>query len=266
MKAWLAIVCSLCISIGHAQSFEGTIRWKISLDITNPQVLANIEQTKKEQQDSSSKIKAREIREKMADPEVARKLKADPELKKKMEAMLQVLEGAGVDDLLPKSIEVKLKNKNSLTTVSGGPYNNYQVLYKADKDLTYFIRHDEKTYSVIANATTVPTRKFGHKPEDKIKVLGYTCTKYFKAEMTDDLKSRMTIYWATDELKGIDIQTLAMRHMGKDKSFIYPEIPAFPMKIVQTLNEGDMTMEVIEINKGKLSPDVFEIPAGYVVR
>ncbi|HZY81760.1 MAG TPA: DUF4412 domain-containing protein [Cyclobacteriaceae bacterium] len=167
---------------------------------------------------------------------------------------------------LPGAIEVKIKGRNTLTTIEGEPFNGNQILYVADGDVIYYILHDSKTYVRMPQntASKKPVRTVT-KTDESGKVDGYNCTKYIVMQRAAKEFTTM-FYYVTDEIKGLDLNGLETRHMGQGTSFIIAETGGIPVKVSQTLPEGELTIRLTGTKKESLPGSLFEIPEGYTER
>jgi len=259
----ISLLATIAVAGSYAQSFEGTIRWHISIDITDPKILASIAQTKKEAADTATRKKVADLRKKMSDPAYKAFLDGSPDLRAQYKGMIMALEGASPAEMVPNEMVLKLKLKNTVTIMKGGIEDGYEVLYLGDKNEVYRIYHDTKKHSLIRQDTMKAKfiRKVS-KTVETMEILGYKCTKYF----VEISPWNFAIYWATDEIEGVDTKTIANHHMGKEKSFMYPEVDGVPLRIESRVPQGTYIMEAIEVKKEAHPAEVFQIPAGYVPR
>jgi len=265
-KIVLAVVMILAVMVGRTQSFEGTIHWNMKMEITDPKVKAQIEEAKKKAADPANQAKMKEMQAKMNDPQFKAMLDSNPQMKAQMEAMMKIIAGGDMSSMMPSGIVIKLKGGNSLTSIQGGLMDKNDVLYLSDKDVTYTINHPAKSYVIMAKSTgpsTSDRKPKVTKTSETATILGHTCTKYLIETPGLDGKSITTNYWATTEIKDIDMKALAKQHMAKDQTFIYPEVDGVPLKMEMMMPQGTMTMEVAEIKKSSIPASDFTLPAGY---
>jgi outer membrane lipoprotein-sorting protein len=262
-KLVLVVVMMVVVFAGRSQSFEGMMKWSMKLDITDPTMKAQMEELKKKSQDPATLAKMKELQDKMNDPQFKQMLDQNPQMKAQMEAALKMMAGGGMESMMPSGIVIKLKGNNSLSTIHGGIMDRTEVLHLADKDVTYTINHPQKTYIVAP--------KSEHKPQSSPKVtktsetatiLNYKCTKYIIETTSPDGKAATINYWATPDIKDIDLKALA-KQQSKDQTFIYAEVDGFPMRIETTMTQGNLTMEIVEFKKGGVNASEFALPSGY---
>jgi len=101
------------------------------------------------------------------------------------------------------------------------------------------------------------------KTSETQKILGYTCTKYIIEQTGRDGKTVNTNYWATNEIKDVDLKALAKQQTGQGESVIFTEIDGVPLKMEMTMPDGKMTMECTQIKRESLPASTFVLPAGY---
>ncbi len=266
-KVVLALGLILLVMTGHTQSFEGIIRWGMKMEITDPQVKAQMEEAKKKANDPANQAKIKELQAKMNDPQFKAMMDSNPQMKAQMEAMIKMMTGGDMNSMMPTAVTVKLKGLNSLASIQGGIMDKTDILYLSDKDQSYTINHGARTYMVMAKPTTNTTAT-QEKPKvtktaETATILGHVCTKYLIEKTGPDGKTLTTNYWATTEIKDIDIKALAKQQVGRDQSIVYAEVEGVPLKIEMAMPQGTMTMEVQELKKTSLPASDFQLPKGY---
>lgn len=263
-KVILILSLVLIMMVGRTQSFEGMIQWTIKMDITDPQVKAQMEEAKKKANDPANQAKIKEMQAKMNDPQFKAMLESNPQMKAQIDAMMKMLTGGDINSMMPSAVVVKLKGTNSLTSIQGGIMDKNDVLHLSDKDQTYTINHAAKTYMLMSkNNTTSQEKPKVTKTSETTKVLGHTCTKYIIEKAAPDGKTMTTNYWSTTEIKDIDMKALAKQQMGKDQAFVYPDVEGVPLKMEMMMPQGTMTMEVTDLKKQSIPSSDFVLPAGY---
>ncbi|MEQ8425659.1 MAG: DUF4412 domain-containing protein [Cyclobacteriaceae bacterium] len=245
-----------------AQNFEGTISWAVQTEIKDPQMKAQMEQAQKQMNDPAMQARMKEMQERMNDPQMKAMMESNPQMKAQMDKMMQMMNGGGVESMMPKSMLIKIKNQNTLTRMEGGMMAG-DILYLKEKEQSYHLDRDNKTYSVLGGNTSDKTMEAKvTKTSESASILGYKCTKYI-VEMTEGGKSITQYLWATTELKGIDMSGLSRQKMKGGNSLFYSEIEGVPLKIQMTMPEMEMVMEAKEIKKESLPADQFIIPSNF---
>ena len=80
----LASVC--CIS----QNFEGTMKWSMKSEITDPKLKAQMEEAQKKLNDPATQAEMKQMKEKMNSPEMKAMMDQNPQMKQQMEAAMSV--------------------------------------------------------------------------------------------------------------------------------------------------------------------------------
>lgn len=245
----------------HAQNFEGTITWSINTEIKDPKMKAQMEQAQRQMNDPAMQKQMKEMQERMNDPQMKAMMESNPQMKAQMEKMMNMSSG-GMESMMPKSLVIKIKNQNTLTQMEGGMMTG-EILYLKDKEQSYHVDRENKTYSVLGKGESEkPMEAKVTKTTETATLLGYKCTKY-KVDMTEQGKSITQYIWATTDLKGIDMSGLSKQKMNGGKSIFYGEIDGVPLKVQMSMPEMEMTMEAKEIKKGSLPSNEFVIPSNF---
>jgi hypothetical protein len=266
MKKLLVLVFVLSAMVSKSQNFEGIITWKITSEITDPKLKAQMEEGKKKTDDPETQAKMKEMKEKMNDPQFKAMMDSNPQMKAQMEAALKMAEGGDMGSVMPKGYIIKLKNQNMLTTIDGGMMANTAFLYLKDKNEVYSIDRNAKTYTLLPQHKEDPDKKVDvkvTKTSETTKVLNYTCTKYI-AESTTNGRTMEQFFWTTDEIKDMDFKSLAKQRMGSgSQALFYDKVEGVPLKIEVKMPQGAMIMEVTEIKKQSVPSAEFSIPTDY---
>jgi hypothetical protein len=263
-KVLLALVLILIVMTGRTQTFEGIMRLSVKLDITDPKALAQMEEAKKRAADPANQEKMKEMEAKMNDPQFKAMLESNPQMKAQMEMMKKMASG-DMSSMMPSAVLVKIKGTNSLVSIQGGVMDKNDVLHLADKDETYTINHPAKSYMLMSPKTPTASQAKPKitKTSETATILGHNCTKYIIENEADGHKMNVN-YWATTEIKDIDMKALAKQQIGKGQSFVYAEIEGVPLRIEMAMpQQGMMTMEVTELKKESVPASNFALPAGY---
>lgn len=257
-------VMLLMVLTGYAQSFEGTIKWAMNMNITDPKLKAQMEEAKKKMSDPATQAKMKEMEAKMNDPQMKAMMDANPQIKAQMEAALKMMQGGNINSMIPTGMTIQVKGDNSLTTMEGGIMDKAEVLYQADKNQSLRIDHANKTYSVMITGSDRPESAAAPKvtkTAETRKILNYTCAKYL-VESTDARgKATQQIFWTTRDI-AIDMKKLA-QHRVRDNQFFYDNIDGVPLRIEMVMPEGNMIMEATDVKKESLAASLFQVPAGY---
>ncbi|SHH14578.1 protein of unknown function [Chryseolinea serpens] len=275
MKKTLILLLLLTVTLTHhihAQSWEGIINWTMKMEITDPQMKAQMDAAQKQMSDPATQAKMKEMQAKMDDPQFKAMMESNPQMKAQIENMLKAAQGGNLNSMFPKGMQIKVKNNNSITKMDGGMMSNWEVLHLTDKNTTYRLDRENKTFSVMPQYTADKDKeKVDYKvtkTSETTKILGYTCTKYAVESTSKDPEAKkyaMTqFFWTTTDIKGIDLKSLSKQRMGNSQqSLFYEQIEGVPLKIEMNMPQGHMAMEVTELKKQSLPASDFEVPAGY---
>lgn len=260
------VVLILMVITGRSQSFEGTIKWTMNMDITDPKTKAQLEDAKKQLSDPANQAKIKEMQAKMNDPQMKAMMDANPQMKTQMEAAMKMMAGGSVNSLIPTGMSIQVKGVSSLTKMEGGIMDKSEILYQGDKNQSVRIDHTNKTYTPLATATKPESTPASNPPKvtktsETKKILNYTCTKYIVESTDPKTKSARQVFWTTKEID-IDMKKLS-QHRVRDNQFFYENIEGVPLRIEMIMPEGNMTMEVTDVKKESLSAGLFQIPTGY---
>jgi Domain of unknown function (DUF4412) len=268
MKIRLLIVFALLTNVVLAQDFEGTIKWSMKMDITDPKLKAQMEEAEKKMKDPATQAQMKQMQEKMNDPEFKKMMDSNPQMKAQMEGALKMMQGGSLNSMMPTGMTLKTKGGNALTKMEGGPASSMETLVLKDKNESYLINRESKTYMVVSHtepktATTKEPVVTVKKTTETQKILNYTCTKTI-VTVTEGAQTITQNFWTTNEVKGLDFKTFANQKMGGGKqSLYYKDLEGTPLKVEMTMPQGTMVMQVTEIKKETLNSSEFQVPAGF---
>lgn len=260
----LLSTCLVVLSVTlYAQDFEGVITWSIKTEIKDPKMKAQMEEAQKRMNDPAMQKQMKEMQAQMADPKFKAMMESNPQMKAQMEKMMNMANGGGMESMMPKGMAVKIKNGNTVTIMEGGVLTG-EVLYLKEKESTYHIDRDSKTFSVLGGGTNsnemnaTVTKMSGME-----KVAGYNCQKY-KVDLQEKGKAVTQYVWATNEIKGLDMRGIYNQGIkGNSKPVFYQEIEGVPLKVEMNMPEMNMTMEASEVSKKPLPAGDFVIPSDF---
>jgi hypothetical protein len=264
MKKILILLFAFSLVAAKGQNFEGVITWKITSEITDPKMKAQMAEAQKKMNDPAAQAQMKEMQEKMNDPEFKAMMESNPQLKAQMEAAMKMMQGGDVNSMMPSGMVIKIKNQNTLMLFDGGMIK-METLYLKDKDATYKIDRSAKTYSAIPPYKEDPNNKVDikvTKTSETTKVLDYSCTKSI-VDITSKGHTMQYFVWTTTAIKEFDLKALARQRMGQGESSFYDKLDGVPLKTEMQSPQGKMTMECSEIKKQSLSSSDFSLPAGF---
>lgn len=261
------VLLALVATQTWAQNFEGTIKWTMKMEITDPKLKAEMADAQQKMNDPKMQAEMKKAQEAMNDPKMKAMMEANPQMKEMMEKRMKMMQGGGGDmmsNMMPKGMIMKVKDGNSLVVMDGGMMKG-EILNLKDK--TVHLDRENKTYSVMNNDMEAPPGMEMSKPtvtktSETAKIAGYNCTKYTVTvqEYGQTMSSQV---WTTTEIAGIDMKAMAKRGKGKGPSMFYEGMDGVPMKVVSTTAQGTMVMEVVEVKKGAQKAADFTIPSDY---
>lgn len=260
----LAIFCAATNVM--AQTFEGTIKWSITTDISDPAVKSQMEQAQKQMNDPATQQKMKELQKQMEDPQFKKMMEANPKMKEQMEQTMKMMQNSDVNSLLPTGMTVKIKGKKSLTSVEGGMNEITETLNTGDGK-SYVIDREDKTYyennaGGQDDSDEIPETTVTKTTETR-KILGYTCSKYvIKTNYNgQDLEQYI---WATNEISGLNISDFIDQQNSKQKMVLdFKKIDGVPLRMETGAQGVKMIMEATEVKRGSVPSADFEIPAGF---
>jgi hypothetical protein len=268
MKNLLTFALLFCATLLCAQDFEGIMTWKITSEITDPKVKAQMDAAQKKMNDPASQAQVKELQAKMEDPQFKQMMESNPQMKAQMEAAIKMAQGGDISSMMPKGYTAKFKDKNMVSTMDGGMMSNMEFLYLSKEDQGYVINRSAKTYSVMPKSTETKDKKDIDvkvtKTTETAKILNYTCTKYIADVKSENGTTMQQIFWATKDIPGIDFKNMAKQRMGSSSQRMwYAEIDGVPLKVEMKVPQGNMVMEATGIKKQSLPSSDFAVPDGF---
>ncbi|MBC7390054.1 MAG: DUF4412 domain-containing protein [Opitutaceae bacterium] len=265
-NTFLAILIFLFPLTVQAQ-FEGTIIWNFKMEITDPKLKAQMELANSKMNSPEMKAQMQALEAKMNDPEMKALLEKNPEMKAMIEKQLEATKsgsgGSMMDNMMPKSMEIHIKNSNSLTKMIGGAFDN-ETLFLKDKETSYLIDRKNKTYTVLPQSKTSKTEEYKvTKTTETSTLLGYKCMKYI-VETTERGQKIVNNVWATTDIKDLDPKQFSKIRIGQtQRSTFMEKIDGVPLKMIVNIPQGQMNIEIASLKKEPLSPGMFSLPAGF---
>jgi hypothetical protein len=249
------------------QNFEGSITWSVTMEITDTELKKKLESSNQQLAEPANQAKLKELQKQLNDPQTKALLDQNPQMKDLIEKQLAALgnssSAGAINSLTPKSIEIKLKNGNSLVNTIGGIYES-EILYLKGTDRTYIIDKKNKTYSPHENK---PSSEQAHftvtKTDEIITILNYKSRKYI-VDANEKGQKLQYFVWTTLDIKDLDGKQFSRIRIGQstNSSFI-SKVEGVPLKIQVSTKEGKVVLQVINIKKEVLPNDLFMIPAGF---
>lgn len=266
MKKVLLLFClGICPQLLLAQTFEGIVRWTMTMEIKDPEMRAKMAEAQRQMNDPATQQQLKEMEAKMNDPEMKKMMEQNPQMKAAMENAMKSAKGpGGMNDMMPKGMIIKVKGMNIATVMEGGMADGMEILHMKDQPPVRINRKD-MTYSKMPSGPPQGTQTpeiTVNKTTETMKILGYNCTKYI-VNVKVEGKDVMQTMWTTTEIKDIDLKALA-RQGGRGQGPMFSDkVEGVPLRMEMASPQGNMVMEVAEIKKQTLSDAEFSIPAGF---
>jgi hypothetical protein len=266
MKKIIILLLLTAASQTFAQSFEGTIKWVIKTEITDPKKKAQMEEAKKKMNDPSTQADMKKLEAQMNDPQMKAMMENNPQMKAQMEKAIAAMKSGNFDTMLPTGMVIKIKGNDVVTKMEGGVMT-VESLYIKSKDQAYTLDRENKTYSVVAksdnaqnqaNETTTKVTK----TSETAKIMNYNCTKYI-VEIQSKNQTMTQNIWATTEIKDIDLKGMARQKGGNGQKLFYEEIEGVPLKTEMKTSDVIVTSEVTSIKKESQNAGDFVVPADF---
>jgi hypothetical protein len=268
MKNILIVLLTVASIGSQAQGFEGIMKWRIKMEITDPMLKEKMGEAQQSLNDPAMQAKMKEMQAQMNNPQLKAMLDANPQLKAQMEKMMSGGGIPGAGSSMATNLTLKFKNGNALTVLEGGMMGGMEILYLKEKNQSYRLDRANKTWSALSDMsapanTTKPSVKVTKTSETMI-VLNYVCTKYVVDVSEENGRKSSQIFWATADMKDIDLKSLSQQRMGMSgNNLYYDQIEGTPLRIELNMPEGILMMQVAEIKKEILKESEFIIPADF---
>jgi Domain of unknown function (DUF4412) len=266
MKKNLIFLGCIIASALCAQTFEGTVKWSIKTEITDPALKAQMDGAQTKLNDPATQAQMQELQKQMNDPAMKALMESNPQMKAQMEQLMGGKMNMDLNSMIPSGFTQKMKGGNTLTIMEGGMTGNMEILFLKDKNQSYRLDRQRKSYTLLNGdgnfGSSKPAVKIT-KISETLKILNYTCTKY-TADVTENGRTQTHFYWTTKEIKDFDVKSLQQQRMGKDNnSFYFEGIEGVPLKMEVSFPEGKMVMEVISLKKEAMAQTDFIIPVDF---
>lgn len=269
MKKQILLLAGLCCSVFAFAQFEGTVTWNCKMEISDPKMKAQIDKAQKEMNSPENQAKMKELEAQMNDPQFKAMMESNPDMKAMIEKQIAMMKGGNtggsmMDNVAPKSMEMKLKGSNSLTKILGGMMES-EVLSLGAANKSYTLNRANKTYTTNPAENSADADKYKiTKTEEFATIIGYKARKYIVETTEKNQKINLSI-WATTEIKDMTANQFSKINVGGKNSSFMSKLEGIPLKMQVVMpNQGSMNMEVSAIKKEALAASIFEIPSGFV--
>src|SRR3954470_2571401 len=134
MKKFMTLLLMFIVMTSWSQGFEGTIKWSMKMDVTDPKMKAEMEKMN----NPANQAKMKEMEAKMNDPQFKAQMDANPQMKAQIEAMMKSMSAGGAggaaNGMMPTGFLIKLKGGNTVTLMQGGMMDGFEILHMKDKN------------------------------------------------------------------------------------------------------------------------------------
>jgi hypothetical protein len=251
MKNPLAIGLLLLstISPAIAQTFEGTIRVGLDIQIGTAEETAALENQTK----APLRLQVEKEKKLLEDPSLK------PEERAEVEKIVKEHEELLNTPLLKTYTDAKIKGDHMMVIYRGG---NKSRLYRNAGQYVFELSHKDKTYKAVAESQS---KSWGKSPvlvktDETETVLNYPCTKYVITSESKGQKSETTI-WATPEITDVK-WALPLDLAGEDPATL-DQIKGTPLKIISVSAKLKTVTEVLSIERATLADEDFLLPPDY---
>lgn len=261
MKTLITLLLFIPFNL-FAQHFEGTIVWAIKMDEATK---AKMEQANKELSNPANQEKLKQLEAQMNTPEFKAIMEKNPQLKAQMENAKKALGAGNISAIIPQGTTIRIKGTNSLLTTQGGTFGT-EILTIGAKKQSYRIDRENKTYTPLSVSDSIskPRGKYTvTKTSETKKILDYNCSKYDVTYVDESGRTVTQYVWATNEVRGLDMKSMARNATRGNSNFYFEGIEGFPLEIEFDSGQGKFGMEVTSLKRENLPASDFEIPAGF---
>jgi hypothetical protein len=260
----LAVVATTAV---HAQTFEGYLRWTMSVKVNDPGLKEKLEEAKKFAKDPENQEAYRQLQEKLKDPEFKATLEENPKTKAEIGRFIQMMTMGSFEGRELGAMTVKLKGAASHVAVEGPMAPGTDRLQLAEGNEFYVINHKTKEFEKhILTDTATAVKDIVTKTAETADVFGFKCTKYIVESVTPKGRKSISNFWTTTEIRDVDPKWIIGPLAGKSMDISSSAIEGVPLKVESTIEGADIVMEIKEIERKEMPSSDFEIPAGYTER
>jgi hypothetical protein len=231
-----------------AQDFSGTVTWTMRVEITDPELKAQLEAAQAA----------------LSNPAMQALLESNPQMREMLEKQMGGSSAAAAGGFFPKGFTLQIKGPRSLVKTEGGVAAG-DVLTQADQNVSYQIDRKARTYYKLAadplkdyagNYKVTPTAATA-------SVLGYTCRR-FLVETTGSGEKMTYSIWATNDIKGLDAASLRRLKFGESAgSEFLAKIDGIPLKIDAITPQAKLFMVATAVKSEALPDSLFTMPVGF---
>lgn len=285
MKKIVALLFVAAALVGRvvAQDFEGTVRWSMTAEISDPAVRAQMSQAQAQLASPEMQAQMEQARAAMNTPEMQAMMKNNPQMRAMIEKQMGALNnlpkpaagGGGAGGMFPNKFVCKTKGTRALITVEGGMFPS-ETLSQGDKGVAYRLDRAQRTYRRLP--TSLPQAdevkaKLGTDFKvtatgETAKIIGYSCKRYLVEQSggagADPREHQTYTVWATKDIPGLDSKKLEALRVGRESGPNFmTQIDGVPLKIEINTPQAKLVMQAESITRESLPASLFELPAGF---
>jgi hypothetical protein len=270
----VVVLSVLVVSSVQAQNyFEGSAKWTVKIEYTDPVVLERKKQEASRLSDPAAMNQIYEMEQRMQqDPVVKAHMDSNSFMRVQMKRNLAkrkfIQEHPNEDPLTlfsPKAIIVRAKNKNYFLQMEGGaPFMYENILYDST-GRKFSINAEDKVYAeypfLETDSSALQSRIIKTKVSEKI--LTYKCKKYVVETVLNGKAIKQQV-WVTKKVKPFHPLLLNDLNLGGGKTGIdFTKIKGTPLKMILTNEETNIILTVTELKQEKTDASLFAVPKGY---
>ncbi|MBC8010884.1 MAG: DUF4412 domain-containing protein [Burkholderiales bacterium] len=265
------LVATLTVAVAHAADFEGTLKWSFKAEVTDP---AMKQQMADAQAQLADPAKLAQMKAMLENPQMLAMMEQNPQMKSAIEAQIKLAEDAAagkggdmMSAMMPTGMTLKTKAGRTHMQLEGGMMPT-EVIGRTQPPEATMIDRKARTFSrVPTDPAATSADKAAHKVTKTAataKILGYTCEQYL-VETTQSGKPMNGVFWATDDIPGLDAASLSQARLGGGGADTFMnEIKGIPLRMEMSMPQMKIQVEAVAVREGVVPDSVFEIPAGFV--
>jgi hypothetical protein len=168
---------------------------------------------------------------------------------------------AEIAALLPREMKLTIKGNRLRTELTGGLIESIMgvIVSNPEKGLNCILNSNVKmayTLEVESESQDAPVK--AEPTGKKERIAGYSCEEYLIV-LANGEKSTV---WITKEIQLPKVSEVKQAPLTRFLNNI-PGGNWMPMRITQKIGDSELTLEVMNVKKEKVSDSLFEIPEGY---
>lgn len=257
----------------RAAEFEGTLKWTFNAEVTDPEMKARMAEVKAQMADPA---KLAQMRAMLENPQMRAALEQNPQMRAALQAQIRLAEdaaaGRGGDDMftamMPKSATLSARGGRTHFLMEGGAMP-MEVISHGQPATAYWIDRETKTFARLqpppaAAETAKPTFKVTATGKTA-KLLGYSCEEYV-VEVVQEGRTLRNTLWATDDIPGLDSETLARTQIGGQDAAYLAQVKGVPLKMEIVMPQMRLVMQASAVSAAPVPDSLFIVPPDFKER